>query len=216
MAISTVSSTSSAGATASGSINANNDPVAMQDRFLKLLVAQMDNQDPLHPMDNAQMTTQMAQINTVNGIQQLNETLKSMAQQFTSMQVLQSASMVGKQVLIKGNTLVPDAGIAQGAIDLESKADNIKIEILTSSGAVLDTVNMGSRETGRIPFSWDASKYEGSNPTVRVTASRNGQNVPATTLVGAKVLSVGQENSILSVQLQERSPVAYNDIKAFL
>ena len=43
-----------------------------EDRFLKLLVAQMQNQDPLNPMDNAQVTSQMAQINTVSGIDKLN------------------------------------------------------------------------------------------------------------------------------------------------
>jgi flagellar basal-body rod modification protein FlgD len=64
---------------------------AAQDRFLKLLVAQLNNQDPMNPMDNAQMTSQMAQINTVTGIQQVNETLKSLAEQFSAMQVLQAA-----------------------------------------------------------------------------------------------------------------------------
>ena len=49
-----------------------NDSAAAQDRFLKLLVAQLNNQDPMTPMDNAQMTSQIAQINTVTGIQQLN------------------------------------------------------------------------------------------------------------------------------------------------
>lgn len=51
-----------------------NDPAAAQDRFLKLLVAQLNNQDPMNPLDNAQMTSQIAQINTVTGIQQLNQT----------------------------------------------------------------------------------------------------------------------------------------------
>jgi flagellar basal-body rod modification protein FlgD len=60
------------GSTTGTAGNTSNDPQAMQDRFLKLLVAQINNQDPLNPMDNAQMTTQMAQINTVSGIQQLN------------------------------------------------------------------------------------------------------------------------------------------------
>ena len=83
--------------------NAGTDPTAAQDRFLKLLVAQLNNQDPMNPMDNAQMTSQMAQINTVTGIQQVNETLKSMADQFASLQVLQGASMVGRDVLIEGS-----------------------------------------------------------------------------------------------------------------
>ncbi|MEG0141807.1 MAG: flagellar hook capping FlgD N-terminal domain-containing protein, partial [Comamonas sp.] len=55
------------------------DPNEAQDRFLKLLVAQLNNQDPMNPMDNAQMTSQMAQINTVTGIQQLNQTMQSMS-----------------------------------------------------------------------------------------------------------------------------------------
>ncbi|MFM8767622.1 MAG: flagellar hook assembly protein FlgD, partial [Rubrivivax sp.] len=73
------------------------------DRFLKLLVTQLKNQDPMNPMDNAQLTTQMAQINTVSGIQQLNETIKGMATQFGAMQVLQGAAMVGRDVLTEGN-----------------------------------------------------------------------------------------------------------------
>lgn len=91
--VTSVSNTSSPTTTSSG--KTTNDAASMQDRFLKLLVAQINNQDPLNPMDNAQMTTQMAQINTVNGIQQVNETLQGMASQFASMQVLQAASLVG-------------------------------------------------------------------------------------------------------------------------
>jgi flagellar basal-body rod modification protein FlgD len=81
------------------------DAAASQDRFLKLLVAQLNNQDPMNPMDNAQMTSQMAQINTVSGIQTLNETVKSLSSQFTSLQVLQGASMVGRGVMVDGNSL---------------------------------------------------------------------------------------------------------------
>ena len=68
----------------SATSNSTTDPAAAQDRFLKLLVAQLNNQDPMNPMDNAQMTSQMAQINTVTGIQQLNKTMESMAGQFTA------------------------------------------------------------------------------------------------------------------------------------
>ena len=85
MTISSVNSTASAVSSLNASANtALGDANASQDRFLKLLVAQLNNQDPMNPMDNAQMTSQMAQINTVSGIQQVNETLKSMATQFTS------------------------------------------------------------------------------------------------------------------------------------
>ncbi len=195
----------------------SSDPAAMQDRFLKLLVAQMNNQDPLNPMDNAQMTTQIAQINTVNGIQDLNATMKSMAAQFTSMQVLQGASLVGRDVLIDGSTLVAQDGVARGAIELDGQADNVKIEILAPSGAVIDTLSAGSLPAGRHDFAWDASAYGGSsNPSYRIVATRAGQAITATPLVRNTVVSVGSENGVMQVQLQGRDPIAYSDIKSIL
>ncbi|HEY9105542.1 MAG TPA: flagellar hook capping FlgD N-terminal domain-containing protein, partial [Roseateles sp.] len=75
------------------------------DRFLKLLVAQMQNQDPLNPLDNAQVTSQMAQINTVNGIEKLNTTVQGLQSQFVQMQALQGASLVGHDVVVAGNKM---------------------------------------------------------------------------------------------------------------
>src|SRR3990167_8514165 len=82
-------------APAAAGTNATSDA---QDRFLKLLVAQLKNQDPLNPMDNAQITTQMAQISTVSGIDKLNSTLQSMAAAFNAGQSLQATAMIGHGV----------------------------------------------------------------------------------------------------------------------
>ena len=81
------------------------DAGATSDRFLKLLVAQMQNQDPLNPMDNAQVTSQMAQINTVTGIEKLNTTVQGLSSQFMQLQALQGASLVGRDVIVAGNKL---------------------------------------------------------------------------------------------------------------
>ncbi|HET8870810.1 MAG TPA: flagellar hook capping FlgD N-terminal domain-containing protein, partial [Aquabacterium sp.] len=92
---------------------------ATSDRFLKLLVTQMQNQDPLNPMDNAQVTSQMAQINTVTGIDKLNTTVQSIGSNFSQLQMLQAANLVGHQVLVDGNKLTVDSnGSAGGAFDL--------------------------------------------------------------------------------------------------
>lgn len=184
---------------------------------MKLLVAQLKNQDPMNPMDNAQMTSQMAQINTVSGIQQVNDTLKSMAAQFTSLQVLQGSSMVGHNVLVASNTLTRSAGVATGAIDLAGKADAVKVEILSPGGQVIDTFNMGPLDAGRQYFNWDASAYQGTGePGFRVTATLGSAAVEATTLARDTVLSVGSENGAMTVQLQGRSAVPYDSIKAIL
>ena len=108
----TTASTATTGTTSSSTATAATSTTATQDRFMTLLVAQLKNQDPMSPMDNAQMTSQMAQINTVTGIQQVNDTLKSMATQFTSLQVLQGSSMVGHNVLVASNTLSINSGVA--------------------------------------------------------------------------------------------------------
>ena len=210
-------STAAAGSTTSGSATTATDGTASQDRFLKLLVAQLNNQDPMNPMDNAQMTSQMAQINTVTGIQQVNDTLKSMATQFTSMQVLQGSSMVGHNVLVESNTLTRNAGVASGAIDLAGKADSVKVEILTPGGQVLDTFDLGALGAGRQTFDWNSSNYQGSGePSFRVTATLAGTAVTTTSLASDKVVSVGSENGAMTVQLQGRAAVAYDSIKAIL
>ena len=86
-----------AGATTTSTTrDSSTDPSAMQDRFLKLLVAQLNNQDPMNPLDNAQMTTQMAQINTVTGLQTLNLTMQTMAEQFITMKHIQGISLIGR------------------------------------------------------------------------------------------------------------------------
>jgi|SRR5450830_673763 len=217
MITATTSSTATTNTPASSTSAASADATAQQDRFLKLLVAQLNNQDPMNPMDNAQMTSQMAQMSTVSGIQQVNDTLKSMATQFTSMQVLQGSSMVGHNVLVASNSLTNTAGVVSGAIDLSGNADTVKVDILSPGGQVLDTVNLGAKTAGRVPFSLDMSSYSGSGPvSYQVTATLAGQAVASTSLAQDTVASVGSENGVMTVQLQGRAAVAYDSIKAIL
>lgn len=203
--------------TSSTASSTKNSASETQDRFLTLLVAQLNNQDPMNPMDNAEMTTQMAQMSTVSGIEEVNATLKSMADQFNAMQVLQGANMVGHSVLLEGNSLVPVDGVAVGAIDLAGPADSVKVEVLSPGGVVIDTIQAGSLSAGRNYFNWDASKYaESGNPTFRVTAKQGDRTIEATTLTRDTVVSVGLEAGAMTVQLQGKGATAYSDIKAIL
>ena len=187
------------------------------DRFLKLLVAQLNNQDPMNPMDNAQMTSQMAQINTVSGIQQLNDTMKSMSTQFTAMQVLQGASMVGREVLTGGNTLSVKDGVGKASLDLAGAADKVTVQVQTPGGQVLGTVNLGALGEGRHSFEWDASGYTGSSaPVFKVTATQGTKAVTATPLTRSAIDSVSTASGAMSLTLKNGSVVAYDAIKAIL
>jgi flagellar basal-body rod modification protein FlgD len=212
----TTASTSTIGASTSTTTTQSSSEVA-QDRFLKLLVAQLNNQDPMNPMDNAQMTSQMAQINTVTGIQQVNDTLKSLGEQFTAMQVLQGSNIVGHNVLMEGNKLTVSAGKAVGAVELAARAESVKIDVLSPGGQVIDSFNLGALDAGQHGFTWDASTYNYSgNPTFKVTATLGGKAIDNTALTVATVQSVGSSNGAMTVHLQDGSSVAYSAIKSVL
>ncbi len=202
--------------TTSAAISATN-AAGSEDRFLKLLVAQLSNQDPMNPMDNAQMTSQMAQISTVSGVQQVNQTLQSLAAQLSSMQMLQGGSLVGRSVLVEGSKLALDNATAGAAVDLAQNADSVKIEILSAGGQVVDSFDLGARPAGRHTFEWDATGQPATGaPSYRVTATGGGASVGATPLVRDKVVSVSSENGNMNVQLQGLGSVAYNTVKAIL
>ncbi len=189
------------------------------DRFMKLLVAQLKNQDPMNPMDNAQMTSQMAQINTVSGIQNLNETVQSLAGQFSAMQALQGTSLIGHDVLTTGNSMKLDAATktAKAAFNLSGKADAVSVQVLSPGGQLLDTLSLGAMDEGQHEFQWDASKYTGSgSPTFKVSATAGDKAVAATALSRDTISSVGNTSTGMTVQLKGGANIAYNAIQSIL
>lgn len=214
--VSSVTNTSSPAATGAG-LGVQTTASEQQDRFLKLLVAQLNNQDPMNPMDNAQITSQMAQINTVSGIQELNTTMKSMANQFISLQMMQGASMIGHGVLLKSNTLTVQDGKAQGAVELAGDADTVTVQVQSPGGELLGTIELGASTAGRHNFTWDASQYQGTgNPVFTITATQGKQPVPATALARDTVTSVTTSNGALALQFQGRAAVTYDAIQGIL
>ena len=191
---------------------------ATADRFLKLLVTQMQNQDPLNPMDNAQVTSQMAQINTVTGIDKLNSTVQGLSAQFMQMQAVQGASLVGHDVIVAGNRLAVDAtsGIGQGGFELTTPADAIKVEILGPSGAVVQTLNLGAEGAGIHSFDWPAGTATNANGlTFRVSATRGGVTTAATPLMRDRVDAVSTAGNVFNLELQNSGTVPYSSVKAF-
>ncbi|GAD23894.1 flagellar hook assembly protein FlgD [Acidovorax sp. MR-S7] len=209
-------STLDAGAATTSKTGDNNDPAAMQDRFLKLLVAQLTNQDPMNPLDNAQMTTQMAQINTVTGLQTLNLTMQTMAEQFATMQTLQGITMIGRSVLSEGNQMSMEDAKGKGYFDLANAATSVKVEVVTPGGVVVDTVELGALDKGRGEFEWDASKYTAGNAAdlrFRVVASNKEGAVTATPLMQSKVVATGTNAGALTLTLENGETVNYANIR---
>ena len=209
---STTGSTTAAASTLTGS------STDTQDRFLKLLVAQMQNQDPLNPMDNAQVTTQMAQIQTVSGIDQLNTTVQGLNAQFAQLQALGGAALVGRDVLIAGNRLVADTdGVGRGGFELASQADQVKLEVLDASGRVIDSSDLGAMASGRHTFDWtpSAGVNAANAASFRITATLGTTAVAATTFTRDRVDAVSAGATGLVLELANAGPITYDQVKAF-
>ena len=211
MAVSSVSSTAANDLAAQASSTAG-----ASDRFLKLLVAQMKNQDPLNPMDNAQVTSQMAQIQTVSGIEKLNGTVAGLTSQFAQMQALQGASLVGRDVIVPGNQLDIREGVGQGGFELSSAADAVKVEILSPSGQVVHTMQLGAQSAGMHSFDWDAgTATNDSGLRFRVSSTLGGSTTSATALMRDTVDAVTTSGTGFSLELARSGSVGYADVKAF-
>ena len=211
---STVTSTGSTGSTASGLPVTAND-AASADRFLKLLVAQMQNQDPMNPMDNAEITSQMAQISTVDGITQLNKSIAGLSSQLVQMQMLQGASLVGHDVIVPGNLLAVTDGIAQGGFELSSAADSVKVDILTASGTVIDTIDMGAQSSGLHSFGWPSgTATDAAGLRFRVTAMSGATQLSTTSLMRDMVDAVLTGGDTLTLELRRMGSVPYTSVQA--
>ncbi len=120
-----------------------------EDRFLSLLVAQMKNQDPLNPLDNAEVTSQMAQLSTVQGIEDMNSKLEALAASLGLNQMSQAANLIGHGVLVPGDTLNPAQLQDVMGFELSRPADNVKVSINDASGNLVRSLNLGPRDDGR-------------------------------------------------------------------
>lgn len=210
----TAATLSNLNGTAAATMSKVDDP-GSQDRFLKLLVTQLQNQDPLSPMDNAQLTSQIAQINTVTGIATLNTSVQGLSSQFLQMQTLQGASLVGKNVIVPGNRIDIEGGVGQGGFELATPADAVKVEVLNPAGKVLDTLNLGAQRTGMHSFDWAAGTYDNAaNLSFRVTATSGTTKLDTTALMRDKVNAVSTSGGALQLELARAGTVDYGTVKA--
>jgi flagellar basal-body rod modification protein FlgD len=200
---------------------ATDSAAATQDRFMKLLVTQMKNQDPLNPMDNAQVTSQMAQLSTVSGIDKLNATLQSLMGSYQSSQSLQATSMIGHGVLVPGSSVALSGGKAILGMDLAGAADSVKVTVKDASGKAIHTINIGASDAGVQPLAWDGSTDSGAvapdgNYTFEISATRAGQAVGSNSLAFAVVSSVSTGSTGVKLNLPILGSVALTDVRQIM
>jgi flagellar basal-body rod modification protein FlgD len=190
----------------------------LQDRFLNLLVAQMQNQDPLNPLDNAQVTSQLAQLSTVQGIENMGASLAALAESLSSNQVAQAASLIGRGVLVPGNDIGPSPENSVAGFDLAGSTDSVTVTIEDASGATVRTLEFGALPAGVNLIAWDGLQEDGSAApdgeySFKLTASYAGTAVTAESLSLGAVNSVSQGSTGVLLNLASGTQVGYADIR---
>ena len=190
-----------------------------QDRFMKLLVTQMKNQDPLNPMDNAQMTSQMAQLSTVSGIEKLNATVESLISNTQLSQSFQATNMIGRTVLVNGNKLDLQNKQSLYGINLATAADNVTVTVRNANGTAVNEIALGAQLSGQLPvMQWNGTTTSGPTApdgqyTFEVKATLKGQTVTSSTQNYSQVQSISNGTDGVKLKLSDSSSISASDVK---
>jgi len=200
--------------------NTESKELGQQD-FLALMTAQLQNQDPMNPLDNADFLGQLAQFSTVQGIQTMNDSISSLSAALTSDQALQAASLVGHDVMVLSDTgyLPADASLRGGVYT--GASGEVAVDVLNASGEVIKTLDLGTQAAGMVNFEWDGLDSNGQRMPegsysleARLTDGTTQVAVP--TLVIANVNSVALNSDGLELELQGLSSVNFDDVYKIL
>ena len=189
-----------------------------QDTFMKLLVKQLQTQDPMNPMDNAQTTSQMAQINTVTGIGKLNETMGQMQSLYAGTQVMQAAGLIGKEVLTPGKGFHFDgASKADLRVSIPEGAGEVTLSVFNKDGVEVAKLPVNSSEPGLAQLEWDGKKADGSlfpagDYTVAAKGKKDGKEIALETVTWQVAKSVEFGSSGVGVYLANGGKTGFGDV----
>jgi flagellar basal-body rod modification protein FlgD len=199
---------------------------------MTLLVTQLKNQDPLNPLDNAQVTSQLAQLSTVTGVNKLNATLESLKSSYQSAEAMQATNLIGHGVLVEGYKAQLSGGQAILGVELDSPADKVQVVVTSNAtGKEVATIDLGAQEAGVVPIAWDGvpdpTRLDADGKPVRlpdggytykVVALRSGEELKdARTLSFDSVASVTTNaKDGIKLNLPVKGAVTMADIKQVL
>lgn len=181
-----------------------------QTEFLELMMAQLENQDPMKPMDNGEFLGQMAQFSTVSGIDNMQKSIEKLTETYATSQTLESTALVGQEVLIEDSTV--ELNVDQevnGSFELDAATGNIKLDIADAAGVVVRQIELGEYSAGRHSFAWDGKNNQGDRMppgkyTATVTAKAD-EGYEAVTVLSSRVIdsvefTAGSQPSLNTLQ----------------
>ena len=203
-----------------------------QSAFLELMIAQLENQNPLEPQENSAFVAQLAQFSQVEGLDRLNNSFDGFAANTLSNQALQASSLVGSAVAVPASTAeLTQGGFVGGTFSLPASSPDVSINVFSEAGQLLESISLGSQPAGELAFRWDGNVIEingrladfrSENPIesgrfrFEVLSTQNGETEQLDTALTANVNSVTvDENNQLVLNLSGIGQVNLSEVRQF-
>lgn len=190
-----------------------------RDAFLKLLVAQLENQDPTKPEENGEFIAQLAQFSQLEETQKMGGNFAQFASAFQSTQHLQATSLVGRPVHVESDfSLLGESGGISVLADFKQAAQSASLTVYNKGGEIVDSFELGQQSEGQQEFIWtgtDANdeRFPPGNYYFEVSASSGGESSGVPVYLSANVNSVTIEASgALTLNLAGIGKVSMDDI----
>lgn len=194
------------GLTGTSQSNSSDESLGQQD-FLRLMLKQLENQDPTKPMESADFLSQIAQFGTVSGIKDLNSSFQGVSSALVQEQSLRAASLLDRQVLADVDSVrVDESGPMRGAVQLPAGATQATVEIIGPGGQQVDSVRVSGSAGALAEFSWDAMRDDGTRVPAgdyraRAATAVDGEAQAAPVLLNAQVKGIELDSSGGSVRV---------------
>lgn len=183
-----------------------------KEEFLKMLIAQLKNQNPLNPLDGTEFTAQLAQFSSLEQLQNVYAELKTLSQRQATLNNSQLVGLIGQEVTTRGNAFTAAGGPVGLSYDLAADADRVWVRIYDPQGRLVDTITPTAQRKGTNAVTWSNPRGLAGNFTFEVTASdAAGNAVSAAGVTRGIVTGVNyrQETPYLIVDGRE---VALSDV----
>ncbi|MBC8132431.1 MAG: flagellar hook assembly protein FlgD [Deltaproteobacteria bacterium] len=174
-----------------------------KDEFLKLLVAQLANQDPTKPQDSSAFVAQLAQFSSLEQQQNTVSRLDTLLMGQATANQTQAASFIGKNVAYRGNSIHMDGlSGATASASLTTAAENVSVMVIGPSGENIRTIKMGAHKEGDVPIEWDGRNEKGvlmpaGDYTLQAVAfDADGKAVPIKLTNSGNVTGVAFEDGV--------------------
>jgi flagellar basal-body rod modification protein FlgD len=195
-----------------------------QSEFLKLMITEVQNQDPFNPTQNSDFIAQMAQFSSVTGLDDLNKSFNQLSSSLTSNQALQASTMVGRNVLVSSDQgLYTGTSAMTGLVNLPESSAGVKVNILDDTGQVIRSMDLGPQAAGDVPFAWDGLADDGTplpagSYTIAASAKGADGSTSLETFVNAAVESVtlNQQNQGVKLNLKDMGSVEFSKVREIM